>query len=243
MAGWLQMDYKSRLISELWLPKAKEHSKVLRPKLKKNKRLRVLTLTSDADFQEVTHFIKEGLSTKSNIIIWTYSLLKRLRFQADGFKVPIPRKFEDAVLQSASQYSELFPLQVANLDFVSQDPTSTQGRIEREIESVEGTVKLQRECHTDEDKGLILIFTTKIDAIIVDVASVKTELDNFHALGWPGLDISGCGGSAATADQKAYVIKRILEQITRKYGYGVMGYDSLTFDDIHSVVIGMRDHV
>jgi hypothetical protein len=153
--------------------------------------------------------------------------------------VPQPRKYEDAITRSSDEYSKYFPFEVANLDFVSQDLTSTQGRMEKEISSVEATFKLQRECGVNSLKEFVIIYTTKMDNNNLDLLGIKAISDRNNAAGWAGLDISGCPNVAVTSEEKVQSIRKLLEQFARKYGCTMIGYDYLTADDIHSMAFGV----
>lgn len=60
--------HKHVLVDKLWLPTTQKWSTVLRPRVRKNKRLKLLTLTNDASFEEVTKLEEEELTEKECVV-------------------------------------------------------------------------------------------------------------------------------------------------------------------------------
>ena len=153
------LDLKDRLIKELWLPKTQEGSNIFFPRLKENKKMKLLTLTSDTNFQEIVEFEENNLTEKECIVVWTHSHIKKLRLETElsPAKVLGATRYENSTLRSSFAISEHFPFDIINLDFSSQQPDLESGRIEKEIQSLEKTIRLQREC---QRTGFMLIYTT-----------------------------------------------------------------------------------
>jgi len=232
--------YKKRLIGKLWLPKAQHYGNILRPRLRKNKRLKILSLTSDDNYVEIPRLIEGGLAYKQDVFLWTYDHFKKMRLQSEGFQVLTPARYEDTVTKSSGVIAEHFPFGILNLDFISQDPKMSQGRMELEIESIEATFKLQAKSPADSLQGFILIYTTMVDENSVDVKNLISKLNSYHVDGWPGLAISSYPSLAATLNEKTGIINKVLKAIPSKYDYTLLGCHPVTVDNILSVVLAVK---
>jgi hypothetical protein len=179
--------------------------------------MKVLTLT-DWNFEEIKEFERNKLTKRELIIAWTHSYQNVWRLEAFLGKSEVlgSNRFEDAIVNDTQSISCHFPFDIVNLDFSSQDPLQTNGRIEKEIQSVEYSIKLQNETG---DQGLVLIYTTKIDAISLDPSSVKRASDGIAVPGWPGLSINGFSPNITGYNKKIRFIKDIIEKICKKYNY------------------------
>ena len=232
--------YKDSLIDKLWLPMARQYGSVLRPRLRKNRRLKTLSLTSDRDYVEITRLIEEGLTYKQNVFLWTYDHFKKMRLESEGFQVLVPARYEHTVTSSPDVIAEYFPFGMMNLDFLSQDPETSQGRMELEIESIEATFGLQVKDRQNSPEGFILIYTTLVDEKPVDVRSLIGKLNSYHVDGWGGLEASSYSNLAATLGEKTNTVKKILKTIPGKYGYKLLGCHSATVGSILSVVLAVK---
>jgi len=179
--------------------------------------MKVLTLT-DWKFEEIKEFERNNLTKRDLIVAWTNSHQNVWRLEAFLGKSEVldGSRFEDAIVNDTQSISCHFPFDIANLDFSSQNPLQTNGRIEKEIQSVEYSIKLQNEAG---EKGLVLIYTTKIDANSLDPSSVKQASDGIAAPRWPGLSINGFSPNITNYNEKIRFIKDIMEKICRKYNY------------------------
>lgn len=232
-------DYKSQLTEKFWLPKVQKYAKLLRPRLR-DKHLKILTLTSDDNYCETLRFIEHRLTSKDEIFLWTYDHHKRMRLEAERFQVLPTAKYEDTIINSSQVISSHFPFEILNLDFFAQDPTTEEGRVELEIESVEATVRLQKMKQTESLKGFVTIYTTLFDGNAVDVGKLANRLNSYHVDGWAGIDGSAYPGSVKTMKEKVNVIERLLADISKKYGYEVAGCNHVTPTEIISIVMAVR---
>ena len=236
--------YKGHLIAKLWVPKAQEYGNVLRPRLRKNKRLKILSLTSHDSFPEVSEFIQARLAVRADVFVWNYDYFKKMRLQSEGFNVlgVVAARYEDTLTKSSNAVADYFTFGILNLDFASQDPVTAEGSIESEVESIEVTFRLQKERQTDSLQGFVLIYTTLIDDSNLNITGLISRLNSYRVNGWAGLNSSLYPNDVPTAVGKVDVIRKLLEEIARKYNYSVLGYDCITSNDIHSLVLGVRSH-
>ena len=179
--------------------------------------MKMLTLT-DWNFEEIKEFERNKLTKRDLIVAWTQSYQNVWRLEPELGKSTVmgSTRYEDTIVNDTQSISCHFPFDIVNLDFSSQSPLQTNGRIEKEIQSVEYSIKLQNETG---DQGLVLIYTTKIDAISLDPSSVKQASDGVTVHGWPGLSINGVSPNITDYNEKIRFIKGIIEKICRKYNY------------------------
>jgi hypothetical protein len=201
--------FKNKLVDGLWLPIAKKGGKVIYPRLKKNKRMKMLTLINDSNFQEIFKFEENDLTTRDRVFVWTYSYLKKSRLEPelDPAKVFGSTRYEDSILRQSFSLSGNFPFDLINLNFYSQDPELECGRIEKEIESLEKTIRLQRE---NENKRFILIYTTLLNSNNLDYRSITNTL---------GLSSQNFPLTITRQTEKIRCIKKVLDEICSRYDY------------------------
>ena len=214
------IDFKNRLINELWLPNVKRSGDIFYPRLKKNKKMKLLTLTNDINFQEIARFEESKLIEKENVIVWTYSHIKKLRLETElaPAKVLGATRYENSASSSSSSISEHFPFDIINLDFSSQDPDLECGRIEKEVQSLEKTIRLQRE---HEGTGFILIYTTLLNSNDLNYESIATTSNRIHVSGWSGLYLEEFSSHIADQMEKMSCIESVMSKICLKYNYNV----------------------
>jgi len=210
--------FKDRLINELWLPNVKRGGDIFYPRLKKNKKMKLLTLTSDGNFQEIVKFEENNLTKKEYVVVWTHSHIKKLRLETDlsPAKVFGATRYENSAPSSSFAISKLFSFDIINLDFSSQEPVFEGGRIEKEIQSLEKTIRLQRE---HERTDFILIYTTLLNSNNLSYATIVDESNNISASEWWGLSSEDFSSDISDQNEKMSCIECVLNKICLKYKY------------------------
>ena len=214
---------KDDLINQLWLRIAKEGGKQLIPRLRTNKKMKTLTLTNDTNYNEIPGLISSQLTQKPHVYAWNHEYFKFLRLETEGIanKVLGTTRYEDSVNESSCELLEHFPFDLVNLDFSSQDPESENGRLEREINGIEATIKLQKE-RRNAKKGYVLIYTTLINSKELDCSILIQNCRSFSVSGWTQ-DIQFNGNPTVVTDcsTKVGIVESILNQLSEKYGYDI----------------------
>lgn len=214
---------KNELIDNLWIGAAKKGGDTFSPRLRKNKRMKVLTLTNDSNYKEVQKFIDSKLTHKGNVIIWTHDFIKAYRLDADGKanKVLGSTRYEDSVNNSSHELIENFPFDLINLDFSSQDPESEDGRLEREIKSLEYTIKLQNEKRNGKE-GYVLIFTTLINSKNLNCDVLIQNCRSITVNDWTNdISLQGCTSVITDYSKKVEIIELILNQLAEKHRFTI----------------------
>lgn len=213
---------KNQLIDELWLKIVKKTGSFLYPRLK-NKKMKMFTLTSDVNFAEIPRFVESKLTTKKKIVAWNYSHIKIWRLEPEPQISPAivlgSTRFEDSILSSGTALIGHFPFDVINLDFSSQDCVSNQGRIEKELESLEKTIRIQKSV--EQLKGFALIYTTLINSKEIDCQTIINKSNRMISTGWGGLILDDLPTGTANAIEKSIIIQTVLSQLASKYGFNV----------------------
>lgn len=206
------------LIDSFWFPTTQKWGNTLCPTRKKNKRMKLLTLLSDVSFREVAKFEEGELTRKEHVVAWNYSYPKKLRLETDISPVKVlgPGRYENCASSSSFSIEEYFPFDVINLDFASQDPSLEAGRIEKEIGSVEDTIKLQKAKGGD---SFILFYTTVLNSNDLDYERIVQTSNNMPMLRWSGLPSEEFTGRIGKQDEKIRCIKTVVSEICSKYGY------------------------
>ena len=55
---------KNTLLTDLWLPIIRKGGNMFYPRLKINKKMKVLTLTTDTNFEEINELVSEKITVK-----------------------------------------------------------------------------------------------------------------------------------------------------------------------------------
>jgi len=209
---------KDKIVDQFWVPTTKKWSNVLRPKVKRNKKLKLLTLTSDASFGEVTKFEEGEITRRECVVAWTYSHIKKLRLETEisPAKVIGTARYETCASNPTFVIKEHFPFDMINLDFTSQDPILEIGRVEEEIKSLEDTIKLQSDTGGDT---FILMYTTLLNSNDLDYNSIVKKSNNIPVLGWSGLSSNEFPTEIVEQVEKMRCIEAILSKICSKYKY------------------------
>lgn len=216
---------KDILIDELWVPIAVAAGEILYSRRKKNKRMKMLTLTHHSNCREAGEFIKNRLTNKELIVGWNKGTTEVIRLEAERLgSVVGPYVYEDSIIEGGTNVQNKFPFDILNLDFSSQKPESENGRLEREILSVEHTFNLQSE---KGNNGMVLIYTTLLDSNFLDLYEIKQKSDNIGIKGWGGLSINKLPTNARDHEEKTKCLKEILQQICSKHYRNIRDFNSL----------------
>lgn len=217
---------KEKLIDDMWLSVAVEAGRIFRPTLRKNKKLKVLTLTNDKNFREVTEFIRNRISRKDLIFGWNKARSIALRLDCEGKMGTVypGATYEDSLEGDLHDVMNEFPFDIMNLDFSSQNPEDVNGRIEKEIHSIEKTLILQKEKRSDE---MALIYTTLLDSNNLSINRIKRKSDGIDLEGWDGIIMNGIPSPAIEKEDKIKSLENILNQIIAKYNYELVGNSNI----------------
>lgn len=217
---------KSQMIDSLWLPTVQEGGRVFYPRLRKNKKMKLLTLTNDRNFQEVVKFQENHLTQKEYTVAWARDSFKRIRLETESMGVVLEAgRYEDSILSATCPVHGHFSFDIINLDFSSQDPDLEDGRIEKEIESLERTIYLQNQ---ERGNKFVLIYTTLIDSKNIDRDYVVRASDAIRINEWSGLNLSHFPQRISDGDLKKNFIEEVIKKICQKYGYTNIKINSST---------------
>jgi hypothetical protein len=208
---------KQRILEELWLPRAIALGNNCYPRLKKNKKMRILTLTDESSCLEIEAFKRHNLTTNENIFGWTGSFSKRARLETFvPIKLVGSGRFEDCISADDETFASLFPFDVLNIDFASQNSEGYVGRIEREVAALELVLKMEKE-RTPDNKKFVLFFTTKLNSHPVNFLNIKMVSDSIRVTGWLGIDMQSLPENATTDEERIAVVDRAIQQLRQKY--------------------------
>lgn len=209
-------EIKAQLLNGLWLPNVKKGGEIFHPRLRKNKKMKLLTLTDDGNFQEVVRFEENYLITRDRTIAWTHSHLKKLRLETELSPARVfgTTRYEDSISSSSFSLSGYFPFDIINLDFSCQNPDLESGRVEKELESLERTIKLQTEHN---NMGFVLIYTTLLNSNNLDCTNIVTTSNAIHVPQWSGLDLGGFPPSIVDHMEKIRCLKSVITKLCLKY--------------------------
>ena len=113
---------KDELIEELWIPLIKEGAQKFYPKLKKNKKMKLLSLTDDSNFNEIIRMEEEKLNRMAeDNVLWTTNHLKRIRLETEAVGIIFSDAFYgDSIEDTSDGIPTHFPRDILNLDFSFQ---------------------------------------------------------------------------------------------------------------------------
>lgn len=209
---------KDSLIADLWIPTIKRAGSMFYPRLKKNKQMKLLTLTSDENFKEIDSIISEKISEKSITYPWNYDRLKKIRLESEGLdNVLGATKYEDSIMSTTHDIQNYFPFDIINLDFYSQDPITQSGRFEKEIMGLDQTLSLQSSKGSNK-LGFVLIFTSIINGLAINCNDIIENSGKIKVDGWTSLSISE-NGIIVDFKKKILVVESVSKQLALKYGY------------------------
>ena len=211
---------KKQLIDELWLPIAKQGGSILYPRLKINRKMKMLTLTHHSSCREMEEFIRNKLTKKELIIGWNKGTNEAIRLECERLESVVGGYvYEDAIHTNRSDIQDKFPFDILNLDFSSQNPELEDGRIEKEIFSLEHTINIQL---NNGNKGMVLIYTTILNSKPINLTKVKQRSNNIRIQGWDGLSINGLSSRMRDNQEKIKYLEKILKQVCSKYQYEII---------------------
>jgi hypothetical protein len=179
---------KQLVVNDLWLPLAKKGGDHLFPLKRKHKGMKLLTLT-DMDYQEVKIFEENKLTKRENVVAWNHSYHQALRLEVElgPSKVLSIGRFDDVINDGVQEALDELPCDLLNIDFLSQNPISFQGRIEREIN---GENIIARRLNQLQVKGFVLFHTTLIDQIDLNTASLAFQLSLLPGFANPACNVA-----------------------------------------------------
>ncbi len=209
---------KTQLVRDLWFPTIKNGGDILYPRLRKNKKMKVLTLTADTNFEEITAIVNNKLTIKERTVVWTQSYIKKIRLETKISPLIVfgGIRYEDSISSSSFPLNDHLPFDVINLDFSSQDPSFDAGRVEKEIISLEKTIRMQKNRNSD---NFILIYTTILNSHHLNLTFIYNSSDTCQVTGWQGLTTSEYPPDISDNNQKINCIESILGKISQKYNY------------------------
>jgi hypothetical protein len=212
---------KDKLIDELWVPISIRAGDILFPRNKKNKKMKLLTLTSDDNFNEIVQLVDKKITQNRLTVAWNHDFIKKIRLESEGIACKIlgPRKYEDSISSSPVEVLVEFPFDIINLDFSSQEPELENGRIEKEVLSLENTIKLQKEKNQDK-KGFLMIYTTILNSKEINCRELISNSNNIRIDGWSGcLCFDSLSNNPSNHEDKIKIIEMIFTQLSSKYNF------------------------
>ncbi|MBA7524865.1 hypothetical protein ES705_17010 [subsurface metagenome] len=208
---------KDQLIDRLWLPIALEGGLIFFPRLRKNKRMKLFTLTNDRNFNEIIKFENNKLTKRKQIVAWARDTFKKIRLETESIGLVLGGSlFEDSILSNSCPLVEHFPRDLINLDFSSQYPELENGRVEREINSLEKTIYLQ---YQKNGSSFVLLLTTLIDSNDIERDVIVQSSNVIQISGWVGLNIANFSQVISDVNEKSDLIKALTIELCQKYGY------------------------
>ncbi|GEM_PF-5356143 len=208
---------KVRLIDELWMPKIKEVVPSIYPRRKKHIELRLFTLSDGINFGEILKLETEKLITRTGAALWIASdFHKRMRVESENVGTILEGDFfADAICDASSQLCTVFPRDIINLDFSTQQTVSPQ-RIKSEIICLEKNVNLQNQKGA---KDFLLLFTSILDASPVEVTQIVQDSNAIQLNGWSGLTLPAFPQTITDKIQLQDLLKALALQMCQKYGF------------------------
>lgn len=210
---------RGQLTEELWLPVIKEAGKHFYGR-RKNKRMKLFTLTDGVIFNELIRLEAEGLIQRGDAVLWVSNMIKAIRAETESRGAVFSGSIcDEAVLGASCQLKPLFPCDILNMDFSSQDYNSNNSRIERELEKTEQFFNLQNQKRCT---GFVILQTTVINVETLNRDMVRNNSDNMREDGWGGLVLDSFPQTVVDNTQKGDFIKHVLQTLCQKYKYRVL---------------------
>ena len=151
-------EVKKRLVGGLWLNTIVRAGSIRYPKRTRNKQMTMLSLTNEDELSEIYLLLSRKIIVKEGVLAWNYSLFKVMRMETEGVSAVGKSRYEKSMCTATDETKAFFPREIINLDFTSQDPQDTDGRIENELESVEETIKIQSGYVASEKEVFAMIY-------------------------------------------------------------------------------------
>lgn len=231
---------RDQFIEELWLPVSREAGSLFFPRLKKNKKMKLFTLTDGIQFKEIKRFEEEKLIQRGDAVLWVSDMFKKVRAESESVGIVFDGPIcDEPVCESSCPLQSHFPASILNLDFSSQDLTLDVERVKLEFRTVEQFLQLQSK------KGcvrFVLVYTTLLDSNAIDRDAMKRTSDTIRINAWNGLELGTFSDRISDKAEKELFIQEMLKQMCSKYGYIVVKFVGLTkgmpgiADEIHSAV-------
>lgn len=184
----LPHEIKKLVVNDLWLPLARNGGALLFPLKRKHKGMKLLTLT-DMDYQEVKIFEEHKLTKRENVVAWSHSYHEALRLETDlgPSKVLSIGRFDDVINDGGREIFDDLPCDLLNMDFCSQKPSTTKGRIEKEVNGENIIVGRLNELQV---KGFVLLHTTQIDQIDLNTTNLTFPLSLLQSFPNPACNLA-----------------------------------------------------
>jgi len=209
---------KDHLLENLWCPMCMEGGKVFYPRLRKNKKMKIFTLTNDVNFREIPFFIDNKLIQEEEHLVWTSTSLKKIRLETELSDVRVLQGLfkEEEHSRNPHFLEEYFPKDILNLDFSSQNQESLcEGEIKKELESMDGIIGLEDRKGAN---GFVLIYTTILEeAGDLNVNEIKISL-GLNELGQEE-NVEESVQTISTLEDKKRNIYNLMKRICKKYNY------------------------
>lgn len=150
---------KSAFLKDLWKPSLFD----LTGSPRRNRQLKVLTLTSPYNYEEIKFMISHRMTSWNNVVPWLDNHINGIRLDSVTGKghtrMFYGMRFEERGNRLSSLISDFCPFDVLNLDFPSQSNKCNQGKCEREFMSLNEIIKLQRQT---DSRRFLAILTTEL---------------------------------------------------------------------------------
>ena len=217
---------KDQLIDSLWFAKARDAGATFYSR-RKNKRMRLLTLTNGINFNEILKLEEGQLIQRADIVAWVVSdFNKRMRLEVESVGCILEGDIlTETILDASSELHNHFPRDIINLDFSSQDPNMQNGRIEQEMLCLEKNINIQKQKGGEK---FVVIYTTILDSHSINKDEVIRASDALRISEWLGLNLSNYSENISDISQQKAFIEEVLRKICQKYGYPNINLDNST---------------
>ncbi|MCK4729896.1 MAG: hypothetical protein KAT28_01115 [Candidatus Aenigmarchaeota archaeon] len=226
---------KTDIANNFWKNKFKDIGHVINPRKIKNKNLKVLTLTNSRNMDEIRILNEECISSKIHILAWCKNSIEALSLDAEGKvnEVIDEIEFEETILNCGQhKIFDRLPFHILNIDFSSQEIEILNGRIEKELKSIE---KIFSEQKRFGNSSFIVMYTTLLEQTAVNTTTIKNNSDQFLVSSWHGLNLSKSNNINSIAD-KILTLKEFFQQLAQKYNVNAEIEDHiLTIDSNNSL--------
>lgn len=213
---------RDQLIEELWLPIAKEGGTHFYSR-RKNKQMKLFILIDGVNFNGISRLEEEGLICRGDAILWVSDMIKAYRAETESRGIVLNGVICDEQVQNENcQLNPLFPRDIVNLDFTSQDAQGNNSLIEKILEKTEHFICLQNKKRC---KGFVLLHTVIINSETINRNAVKNSSDAIQASGWSGLAIDSFPEAVSDSNQKIDFIKHVIQAVCNKYKYRISKID------------------
>lgn len=214
---------RDQLIEELWLPMAKEGGALFYSR-RKNKQMKLFILIDGVNFKGISRLEDEGLTCRGDAILWVSDMIKAYRAETESRGIVLNGIICDEQVQDENcQLNSLFPRDIVNLDFTSQDVQGNSSLIEKILEKTEHFICLQNKKRC---KGFVLLHTVIINSEMINKNTVKNSSDAIQASGWSGLAVDSFPETFSGANQKIDFIKHVIQTVCNKYKYRISKIDN-----------------